>query len=400
MHPAKKIRGTRSRKLEGKVIVLGITGSIAAVKCVELVRELIRHGAEVHPVMSDGAQGIVHPNSIEFASGVKPVTALDGQVPYIEMCGKDGRADLVLLAPATSNTVSKIAAGIDDTPVTTYAQNALGSGKPILIAPAMHETMYEQPIVQANVAKLQSLGVEFVEPKMEEDKAKLADIEAIVAHVLRRLGPHDLDGKEVVVIAGGTSEPIDDVRVVTNRTSGATGIELAKTAFERGGRVELWLGRHEVPPPPWIPVRPFETTAELLKMAADIACDYCLVPAAISDYAPVKRKGKVSTDKGRLSLELEPTPKVIEAIRKESACTLVAFKAEFGVSKSERLKRAKDRMKRARADFIVANDLGEVSRTHTHVTILDARGRAKEFKGPKAEMAEFLWGVVLGAGRS
>jgi len=395
VHPAKRIRGTRSPKLEGKVIVLGITGSIAAVKCVELIRELIRHGAEIHPVMSDGAQGIVHPNSIEFAAGVKPVTALDGQVPYIEMFGKDGRADLLLIAPSTSNTVSKIAMGIDDTPVTTYAQNALGSRKPILIAPAMHETMYEQPLVQQNVTKLKALGVEFVEPRMEEDKAKLADVEAIVAHCLRILGPRDLGGKDVVVIAGGTVEAIDDMRVITNRSTGAMGIELARVAFEHGGNVELWLGRHEVEPPPHLRVRAFESTADLMKMVKGLTADYCLLPAAISDYAPVRRKGKVPTAKGRLTLELDPTPKVLDAIRKETKAVLVAFKAESGVTRRDLLARAKERLKKSRTDFIVANDLGKVTRTRTALTILDANGKSKDFEGPKAQAAEFLWGVVI-----
>jgi phosphopantothenoylcysteine decarboxylase/phosphopantothenate--cysteine ligase len=397
MHPAERLRGSKSRKLDAKVIVLGITGSIAAVKCVELIRELIRHGAEVHPVMSDAAEGIVHANSIEFAAGRKPVTRLDGQVPYIEMFGRGGRADLLLIAPATSNTVSKMATGVDDTAVTTYAQNALGSGKPILIAPAMHETMYDQPIVQQNVVRLKSLGVEFLEPRMEEDKAKLADIESIVTHVIRRLGPRDLGGKRVVVVAGGTVEPIDDMRVVTNRSSGAMGIELARVAFERGGDVELWLGRHEVIPPPWIQTRPFETTADLLGMVGHLEADYCLVPAAISDYAPRRRQGKVPSSAGRLTLELDPTPKVVDAMRKRLAGTLVAFKAESGVTRKELLARARDRLRKSRLDFIVANDLGKVTRTATSLTVLGKRGAARDFSGPKPQAAEFVWEAILRA---
>ena len=394
MHPASQLRATKSRKLQGKVIVLGITGSIAAVKCVELIRELIRHGAEVYPVMSDAAEGIVHANSIEFAAGRKPVTRLDGSVPYIEMFGRGGRADLLLIAPATSNTISKIATGVDDTAVTTYAQNALGSGAPILIAPAMHETMYDQPIVQQNVAKLWSLGVQFVEPRMDEDKAKLADIDSIVAHVIRRLGPPDLAGKDVIVIAGGTVEPIDDMRVVTNRSTGAMGIELARSAFERGGNVELWLGRHEVVPPRWLPIKAFETTADLLKMVKGLTCDYCLVPAAISDFAPRPRAGKIPTAKGRLTLELDPTPKVIDAIRKESPCTLVAFKAESGVTKKELVARARERLKQSKVDFIVANDLRRVTKAKTSLTVLSAKGKSRDFEGPKAAAADFIWEVV------
>src|SRR3990170_9129543 len=258
MHPARRIRATKSKKLLDRTIVVGITGSIAAVKCVELIRELIRHGADVYPVMTKDALGIVTADAIEFAAGRRPVTHLTGDMSYIDLCGTEGEADLLLVAPCTANTVSKIATGIDDTTVTTFATNALGSGIPLVIAPAMHESMYEQPIVKGNVERLRSVGVEVLQPIMEEDKAKLADVDAIVAHVIRKLGPAELAGKKVVVIAGATSEPIDDVRVITNVSTGGTGVALARPAFERGADVWLWLGRHEVPVPGFLAVTPFE----------------------------------------------------------------------------------------------------------------------------------------------
>ena len=230
MHPAERIRGVKSLKLQGKTIVLGVTGSIAAVETVKLARELIRHGADVHAVLSKSATAIVHPNALQFATGHDVDVQLDGSMRYLELCGQEGKADLLLIAPCTSNTISKIANGIDDTTATTYAVNALGSGIPILIAPAAHETMMDNPAVLENVRRLEALGVEFIEPKREESKAKLADLDAIVARVVRRLGPRDLLGKRVLVIAGSTVEPIDDIRVVSNRSSGATGVELARAA--------------------------------------------------------------------------------------------------------------------------------------------------------------------------
>ena len=136
MHPSKRIHAAKSQKLGGKQVVLAVTGSIAAVETVKLARELIRHGAEVVPVLSKDAAEIIHPNALQFATGRDPIMRLDGSVPYVELVGTDGTADLVLIAPATSNTVSKVAMGIDDTVVTTFAQNALGAGIPILIAPA------------------------------------------------------------------------------------------------------------------------------------------------------------------------------------------------------------------------------------------------------------------------
>ena len=260
MHPSKRIHAAKSQKLAGKQVVLAVTGSIAAVETVKLARELIRHGAEVVPVLSKDAAEIIHPNALQFATGRDPIMRLDGSVPYIELVGTDGTADLVLIAPATSNTVSKVAMGIDDTVVTTFAQNALGAGIPILIAPAMHETMYANPIVAGHIKSLLALGVEFVEPRMEEDKAKLADIEEIVERVIRRIGTRELAGKRVVVVAGSTVEPIDDVRILTNRSTGETGMELAKAAFEKGADVELWLGRPHTVALPYGPAKTFGAT--------------------------------------------------------------------------------------------------------------------------------------------
>src|SRR3989454_783557 len=140
MHPAERLRGVKSIKLQGKTIVLGVTGSIAAVECVKLAHELIRHGAEVHAVFTRSATEIIHPNALQYATGNPVVTQITGSMEYLEMCGRDGKADLLLIAPCTSNTISKIAQGIDDSTVTTYAANALGSGIPILVAPAAHES--------------------------------------------------------------------------------------------------------------------------------------------------------------------------------------------------------------------------------------------------------------------
>ncbi len=395
MHPAERIRGAKSAKLHGKTIVLGVTGSIAAVETVKLARELIRHGADVHAVLSKSATAIVHPNALQFATGHDVDTELDGSMRYLQMCGKDGRADLLLIAPCTSNTISKVANGIDDTTVTTYAVNALGSGIPVLIAPAAHETMMDNPAVLENVRRLEALGVEFIEPKREESKAKLADLDAIVARVVRRLGPRDLLGKKVLVIAGSTVEPIDDIRVVSNRSSGATGVELARSAFEHGADVELWMGRHEVAVPSWIPMKAFDTTADLTGMVAEARADVCLVPAAISDFSPRKRKGKIPSREGALTLDLEPTPKVLAALRKAAKGTLVGFKAESGVTPAELKSKAMALLKEADLDLVVANDVAAVQREATEITIFDRKGRSVAFAGSKSLAAEQVWRAVL-----
>jgi len=396
MHPAERLRGRKSVKLQGKTIVLGVTGSIAAVETVKLAHELIRHGADVHAVLTRSALEIVHPNALEYATAHAVVTAITGSMEYLEMCGRDGKANLLLIAPCTANTMGKIAQGIDDTTVTTYATNALGSGIPILLAPAAHESMMDNPAVAANVRRLRELGIEFVDPRRDEDKAKMADVDTIVARVVRRLGPRDLQDLRVLVVAGATVEPIDDVRVVTNRSTGGTGMELAKAAFEHGADVELWLGRHETTVPSWLPYEEFETTQDLARLAEKADADICIVPAAIADFTPVKKqKGKIPSRKGTLTLDLEPTPKLLSRFRKGTRKALVGFKAEAGVSEAELKSRALALAKEADLDFVVANDVSKVKGDTTSITIFDRKGQSEMFEGSKSLAAERVWRAVL-----
>ncbi len=386
----------KSLKLQGKTIVLGVTGSIAAVETVKLAHDLIRHGADVHAVVTRSATSILHPNALEYATGHPVVTEITGSMEYLEMCGRDGKADILLIAPGTANTIGKIAHGIDDSTVTTYATNALGSGIPIIIAPAAHDSMMDNPAVAANLRRLRELGIELVDPKREEEKAKMADVETIIARVIRRLGPKDLAGMHVLVVTGATIEPIDDVRVVTNRSTGGTGIELAKVAYEHGADVELWLGRHETPVPLWLPYRSFETTADLASMADEVNADICVVPAAVSDFMPTKRqRGKIPSREGGVTLDLEPTPKLLERFRKGTKKSLVGFKAEAGVTASELKTRAMALVKEADVDLVVANDISKVKGDTTSVTIFDRKGRSDAFEGSKALAAERVWRAVL-----
>ena len=188
--------------LEGVNVVLGVSGSIAAVKTVELAHELRRQGAEVRAVVTDSATGIVHPWAMEFATGHDVVTELTGRVEHVELCGVDGWGDVLLLAPATANTVGKVAAAVDDTPVTTCATTALGAGVPVVVAPAMHEPMYDHPGVLDAISRVESWGVDFVDPRIEEGKAKIATEDAIVTATARAAGDQPLADRHVVVTAG------------------------------------------------------------------------------------------------------------------------------------------------------------------------------------------------------
>jgi phosphopantothenoylcysteine decarboxylase/phosphopantothenate--cysteine ligase len=167
-----------------KKIVLGVCGSVAAVETPKIVRELRRRGIKVECVMSKSARRIIHPNVLEWASGNQVITKLTGNVEHVRLCGVQGDASLLLICPATANTMSKIANGVDDTPVTTFAATAIGSKIPLILVPAMHLSMYENPFVRDNIKKLRDNDIRFIEPRFEENKAKLADIDEIIGKVL------------------------------------------------------------------------------------------------------------------------------------------------------------------------------------------------------------------------
>ncbi len=396
MHPAEELCCTKSSKLSDKKIVLGVTGSIAACETVKLARELIRHGAEVFPVMSQAAQKIIHPNALEFATGNAPICEIDGKVQHVALCGEvRERADLLLIAPSTANTISKIAYGIDDTTVTTFATTAIGSKMPVIIVPAMHISMYKHPVVLENIEKLNNIGIIFIEPKLEEHKAKMPELEEIVEKVIRTIGKRDLAGKKTLIIAGSTAEAIDDIRIITNKSTGTTGLELAKNAYERGAEVELWMGLCHVQLPKYIPTRRFESTEELFKMISEIDHNIVIVPAAISDYSPKKQKVKIPSQKDELTIKLFPNPKIIREIKKRTGCCLVGFKAEFDITSEELISRAKNRMKEMGLDLIVANDITQTTRDENHVYIIGNDMKNEEISGTKEEIAQRIFDRVV-----
>jgi len=382
MHPSEELRGSKGSDLSGKKIILGVTGSIAAVECVKLVRELIREGAEVHCVMSDWGSKIIHPNSLEFASGNETITELTGQVEHVSHCGNvPDKADLFLVAPATANTISKMAKGIDDTPVTTFATTCVGSDIPIMVVPAMHQTMYNHPIVMDNLEELQEkLDVTVVGPKIEEGAAKVAEKDQIVDSVIRELHD-DLKGERITVITGRTLEPIDSMRLITNRASGKSGIEIARKAYRRGADIELWHGELKSEIPDWIPNRSFESLGDLMAMSSDLE-GTVIVPAALSDFKPKDVKDEKISSSGSLKLELEPTPKFIDKI-KDKVEFLIAYKAED--SRDEAVEKAEEMIEEGRADMVIANSLEDVSLEENRVYIT---GEDQWIEGSKREIAE------------
>ncbi len=389
MHPSEAIIGSQSSLLKGKKIVLGITGSIATVECFELARDLMRHGAMVVPVLTPEAQKLVTPYAMSFATGQEAITELDGRVQHVALMGDvQGRADLLLIAPSTANTISKIACGIDDTTVTTMATVALGSGVPILIAPAMHGAMFNNPMVAENIDKLKRAGVEFVGPRMEGKKAKIAVKEEILHAVIRKLSDGRMKGRRVLIIGGSSAESMDDMRIVTNKGTGETAVELTRAAYHEGADVELWMGRCTVALPSFISTRRFESLEDLEKMIPDIDHDLVVVPAALSDFTFDKKRGKLPSEAKVTKLQLKSVPKMLPLIVKKCD-KVVGFKAESGVEKLDLVKEARESLNRNFLSAVVANDLKDVQAGSTKVIFVRSRYQS-EIEGSKAEVAHKL----------
>jgi len=393
MHPADEIRGDKSKRLSKKRIVLAVTGSIAAVETIKLSRELIRHDAEVFPVMTPSATKIIHPDSLWFATGNKPIIELSGKTEHVSFCGRvKNPADLLLISPCTANTISKIAHGIDDTAVTTFATTAIGSDVPILIVPAMHLSMYDHKIVQENIKKCKKVGIKFIEPSIIKNKAKMVSIDEIVTYAIRETGKQDLSKRKILIIGGPTVEYIDDIRVITNRSSGKTAISLAINSFYRGADVELWYGSGREKPPNYIRTIGFKSIndiSNLLKSKDLKKFDVIILCAALSDYIPRKYKGKIPSKKDKFVVEMLQAPKIIASLRKKAPNSkIIGFKVEENEFNLK--EKARNLLKNNNLDFVVANTISGFDKDKNEIWIIDKMGKSIYKKGKKDRLADCI----------
>ena len=379
--------------LEGVNVALGVSGSIAAVTVVELAHELRRQGATVRGVMTDSARGIIHPWAVEFATERDVITEITGRVEHVELCGREGWADILLLAPATANTVGKVAAAVDDTPVTTCATTALGAGLPVVVVPAMHEPMYDHPGVLDALDRIESWGVDVVDPRIEEGKAKIASREAIVTAAARATTEDSLAGKHVVVTAGATAEAVDPIRILTNRASGKTGRAVARACHVRGADVTLVHDGGEVHYADGLRV---ESAAEMRDavLAAvgsgedgDHAADALVSAAAISDYTVGTAPEKLRSGEPR-RLDLDPTPKLLDGARDAHPdLPIVGFKAETSGDDDAMADAARDLRDRLNCAFVVANDASVMGADDTRALLVGADD-TEAFSGSKPGLGD------------
>ena len=369
------------KTLTGKQIVIGVTGSIAAVELIRLIHELRRRGAEVRVVMSAAAAGIVTPDALAYASGYEVITRISGLVEHVTFCGDEGTADLLLIAPCTANTLSKIACGIDDTPVTTFATTALGSGIPVILVPAMHHSMYRHPALLENIRRLKDWGVEVMEPRVEEGKAKMPTQAEIVLWCERAVFDHPLAGKRVLITSGACREAVDDVRVLTTRSSGQMGRALALVAFRLGADVTV-IHRDTFPCVSNIAA---DSAAEMRNAVLAFlkkqgGTDIYISAAAISDFAPQPVEGKIASGKPA-TLVLEQVPKLITEVIGQFHPFTIAFKIDRSPETGARSLLAQG------VSMVLMNTPETMGSTDGSYSLLDDKGKT-DLCGTKEEIAD------------
>ena len=370
--------------LEGKTVVLGVTGSIAAYKAVDIASQLSRAGAKVDVVMTEKATRFVSPLSFRAITGRTVTTDMfdassELSVTHIALARA---ADVVAIAPATANVIAKLAAGIADD---VLCCTVLATNAPVVIAPAMDANMYENPVTQENVSRLKKRGFVFVGPKFGKlvsgveglgRFANTGEIIGVISQVLGRGG--SFAGRHIVVTAGGTQEFIDPVRIITNRSSGKMGYALAEAARDRGAKVTLITGPTLLTRPVGVEAIDVCTAEEMLQAvrSAISGADALVMAAAVADYRPRSRaKGKIKKEDAGLTLELERTPDILGEVKGD--LVRVGFAAE-----SENLvENATRKLRQKKLDLIVANDVtakGSGFGTDSNrVTIIGKDGKAE-----------------------
>ncbi len=358
--------------LEGKRIVLGVTGGIAAYKAIEICRRLVDAGAHVVPIMTDAAQHFVGTTTLSALASEPVQTDLwhNATTPIPHTAVGQG-ADLVIVAPATAKCIAAYRMGYSH----DLLQNTLiATRAPVILCPAMHTEMWEHPSVVDNMSVLRERGVHVVEPESgrlaggDVGAGRLASPESIVAAAERILGPLDLAGVSMIVSAGGTREPIDSVRVIANRSSGKQGYAVAAEAASRGATVTL-VSTVSLPVPAGVELVAVETAAQMQHAIESRAasCDVIVMAAAVADFRPVSvADHKLKKHDGPPQIVLEPTPDILAGLgeSKPAPQVLVGFAAET----DDLVANAQSKLERKHLDLIVANDVGAPSVGFAHDT--------------------------------
>jgi phosphopantothenoylcysteine decarboxylase/phosphopantothenate--cysteine ligase len=389
--------------LTNKTIVLGVTGGIAAYKAVDIASKLTQAGAKVEVVMTESATRFITPLTLRAITGRPVVTSMwepagEFRVEHIALAEA---ADVIAIVPATANIIARLAAGISDD---ILSCTVLASKAPVLVAPAMHTAMFLNPVTQENLARLKARGFTIVDPASGRlasgghGVGRLPDTEIIITAIEQTLARSiDLDGRHIVVTAGGTRESIDPVRYVGNRSSGKMGYALAEAARDRGAAVVL-ITASPHPAPPSVEVIPVETATQMQAAVTKVTstADALIMAAAVADYRPKNvSPTKIKKQTPDLTLELVRNPDILAEAK--GSFIKVGFAAE-----SENLvENARQKLEMKQLDIIVANDITETDSGFAvdtnKVTLIDKQGNVTELPlMTKREVADKILDRVAG----
>ncbi len=327
-------KNSYARMLEGKTVVLSTTASISIYRIPDLIRDLRREGAEVIVGMSENSNDLVDQEVMRWASENDVITRITGYTEHINLFLKDPEKKVFLVAPASYDTIGKMANGITDTIPTLFFSFAFGHGIPVVVAPAMHRSMMENPVNMENVKKLKNLGVDIVDPLYDEEKAKLSTNATIVDHVCRSFY-HGLEGKSVLVVSGRGEEPIDPVRSISNSGTGFTGYWISKVAFRMGASRVTYIGNTVIDLPDYvnfIEARKMDDFERKTMEEAAKGYDIVIVSASLSDFALESSAGEKIQSVSPLTLKLKPRKKLVDQLRTVFKGKLVAFRLTENIS--------------------------------------------------------------------
>lgn len=387
--------------LKGKSVVLGVTGSIAAYKIANLASALVKLHADVTVIMTQNATNFINPITFETLTSNKClVDTFDRNFQYsVEHVSLAKKADIFLVAPASANVIGKIANGIADDMLTT---TIMACKCPKIISPAMNTNMYENPIVQDNLKKLEHYGYEVIDPACgylacgDTGAGKMPEPEVLLSYILRTIAcEKDLAGKNVLVTAGPTREAIDPVRFITNHSTGKMGYAIAEAAMRRGAKVTLVSGPVSIPTPNFVEMISVSSAAEMAKAVKDRADeqDIIIKTAAVADYRPIDvATEKVKKKDGDLSIALERTEDILSYLgaNKKPGQIICGFSMET----ENMLENSKAKLEKKKVDMIVANNLkvaGAGFGTDTNVVTLITKSACKELEQmSKADVAHAI----------
>jgi len=389
--------------LGNKTIVLGVTGSIAAYKAADIASQLTQAGARVDIIMTEAATEFVTPLTFRAITG-RPVViemfdlASEFSIEHVSLAEA---ADIVAIAPATANVIAKLAAGIADD---MLCSTVLATKAPVVVAPAMDAHMYDNPITQDNLSKLRARNVTIVGPAWgrlasgKEGLGRLVDSNEIIGSICQVLGRNgNLAGKHIVVTAGGTQEPIDPVRYLSNRSSGKMGYALAEAARDRGAKVSLITAPTSLVKPIGVDIVNIATAQEMYQAVKNAVpqADALIMAAAVADYRPTSTaKDKIKRGEAWLTLELELTPDILGSAKGDFV------RVGFAAESSNLLENAKQKLQQKKLDLIVANDItltdSGFGADSNRVTIIDREGKVDSLPLlPKREVADKILDRVV-----